>query len=267
VICGVIDVDNTCNAFGGGSFRVGYTFDDSFEVYDSTFDSNSAGKNGGGIYIQGLDVTLASSTVSNNVATYAGGIFFYGVMLNSLNQDMTIYGNNAGVGLAGGFAASFSGTFNQWTIASNYDLFAATTGADSTTTVSNSIWYNNTNSNLYNNVHCNAEFADGGGNYEYPITIPSTGYTDSPLCTPNIDTSTDPDLGPLQDNGCTSFTAEPTSGINAGASCTNRQTGRGVFAFYADDGTAVPKGPYSMFFTQRGFLFPSPFPHKGVQTD
>jgi predicted outer membrane repeat protein len=157
---------NSAGTNGGGIYSV-----DGVTIVNSTISGNSAGTSGGGIYGQ-FGVSLVNSTISGNSAgTSGGGIYNFVSFLHVANS--TISGNSAGSG---------GGIYNDGddlVEISNTILNAGALGA-----------------NVFNNggtvtsLGYNLSSDDGGG------------YLNGPGDQINID----PLLGPLQNNGGSTFT-------------------------------------------------------------
>jgi len=108
---------NTANKFHA-VFRVGYTFDDTITINNSTFSYNS----GGGIYVQGLTVIMRDSTVMFNTATDSAGIALQYQAQFTLS-GMTIANNSATNSLGGGISInSGGGTISDTTFYGNTAL-------------------------------------------------------------------------------------------------------------------------------------------------
>ncbi|HSM50569.1 MAG TPA: hypothetical protein VLA75_04135, partial [Thermoanaerobaculia bacterium] len=132
-LCGARLVDNAANARGGGLFRVSnngvgpMTIDRSL-VYGNSIPDGAASQ-AGGLYLQGLQLTVDRSTIARNLASSTGGIF---VATNPGSQTLamtnsTVAGNVARTGLGAGMAvaAAIPGTLHHVTLAGNANLGAA----------------------------------------------------------------------------------------------------------------------------------------------
>jgi hypothetical protein len=192
--------------------HVGGRNEDNFRLINSTFRDNLVRTQGGGVWVYVLGKGLvANSTFEGNRTT---------APLNQVGQ--------------GGAMAIFLGNFEivNATFANNHAAYQA--GAihggggnnpDRSVTLANSIFLNNTlnEQNLptetrYQGYHTNRRFRDGGNNIQFPRYKPTYNndinnwITDNPIFT-------NPQLGPLQDNGGTSLTMRPqltSPAINAG---------------------------------------------------
>jgi hypothetical protein len=195
--------------FGGGIDNLGrLTIDNSTISGNSVRPSGFIRANGGGIY-NGATLTIDHSTISGNTSSNGGGIYNQATL--TINNS-TIDGNSAVGripfdGYGGGIFGS--ATINNSTISHNV-ADTAGSGIDGSATLQNSILAN------FNN--CAA-------------TITSNGYNLSNDDTCNLDgpgdlNNTDPQLGPLQNNGGPTQTLALLSGspaIDAGnpAGCTD----------------------------------------------
>ena len=215
-ICGSRITGNSGEAFGGGVFKVINNLKGSTVIKQSTIaDNTSTGdKLAGGLYLQGTAVTLESSTISGNRANGAGGIYIGpGSSVNMLNT--TIANNTAVASLGGGlFLDGVSGSIKHTTFlgnaASGASAFGgAVSGASLSVNLQNSVFAGNSAGNGFNPITCTGQFANGGGNTQFPV-LRSGGGSDSPnaLCASGIGL-TDPQLEPLADNGGATKTALP----------------------------------------------------------
>jgi hypothetical protein len=187
----VVIAGNSAGAIGGGVFRVSNSEDGTFTMDQSTVRDNEVtpddGGNAGGMYLEGLAITLTASTVSGNRAFYNGGLWLSKRTANLTN--VTIAGNTAfgsnGAGLW--LAHEPTGTLLNVTIADNHStavgqvagaIFGSGLTLKNTLISGNSAQYT---------PGCDAKHASGGGNLQWP---------DGALCSdgPKV---VDPELGPL----------------------------------------------------------------------
>jgi hypothetical protein len=206
-LCGVRVSSNLAHAFGGGVFRVANAEHPFTRIDQSSFQDNEISQAdlglGGGLYLQGDVIELTNSTVADNSAPMAGGLFVGpGSELDLTNA--TIAGNVALDGLGGGLFvdATVPGMILNTTIANNHapdgDSFAAAiAGGDSLTLTSSVIAYH-TAGNIWVDLSCNRTLGEGGGNFQWPAVRPD-GSADKP-CSRQI-TFADPVLEGLADNG------------------------------------------------------------------
>lgn len=152
-------------------------------IQDTTFASNTAGGQGGGLWMMGAPTTITNSTFSGNRVTgtgssnVGGGMTVYGptTIVNS-----TIANNDAGW-VGGGLSA---GSFN---------------GQPVTVSAKNTIFYNNTARNPWNiQDHTSRQLTDQGGNIQWPPKQTNLGNDYNVSAQVRL---VDPRLGPLQDNG------------------------------------------------------------------
>ena len=181
---------NSTNINGGG---IGGAT--TLTVANSTISGNSAGTSGGGI--SGGDVSIVNSTVSGNSAgTTGGGIG--GGDLTIVNS--TVSGNSAGMS-GGGLSTFFS------------SLYVANSTISGNSAPSGGGIYNDRQSSVVeiSNTILSAG-ALGENIFNNGGTITSDGYNLSSddgggyLTGPGDQINTDPLLGPLQDNGGSTFT-------------------------------------------------------------
>jgi hypothetical protein len=223
-LCGVVVKDSMAGAIGGGFFRVSNTHTGSFAMSKSTFDNNrvtpTASGNAGGLYLEGLALTIDASTISRNQAFYNGGIWINQCsvqMTNTTIAENTAFGSNGGgVWLGNGP----TGMMKNVTIANNHSTamgqVAGGIFGDGLTLV-NTVVANNT---AQYTPTCDKKRTDGSGNLQWP---------NSALCTTSP-TLADPLLGTLADNGGPTETmlpdaSSPAKGIATGCPPTD-QTGK-----------------------------------------
>jgi hypothetical protein len=174
---------NACRSswgHGGGVFSYG-----ALTLANSTVSGNSAAY-GGGLYNDGT-LTLTHSTVSGNSAAYGGGVFGYGLTLT----HSTVSGNSAAYG---------GGLYNYYTLSLTHSTVSGNSAASGGGGI-----YNNfgpltlTHSLVANNPlgsdchHFRGSITSQGYNLDSDGSCQLTAPTDLP--------DTDPQLGPLQDNG------------------------------------------------------------------
>src|SRR5262245_49586160 len=123
-LCGVDIVNSTAGAIGGGFFRVSNEHNGTFAMEKTTVDNNrvtaETDGNAGGLYLEGLSLTITTSTISRNQGFYNGGIW-----INACQVDMTnttIAGNVATGSNGGGvwLGNGPTGTMKNVTIADNH---------------------------------------------------------------------------------------------------------------------------------------------------
>jgi hypothetical protein len=170
---------------GGGIYN-----DGSMTVTDSTVSGNYANVGGGGIYNDGTTATLTDSTVSGNTTRNGagGGIFNLGGSMTL--TDSTVSGNSAtgsGNDGGGGGIGNSSGTVNV----------GATIVAGNT-------------SGSGNDPNCSGGITSAGYNLTDDATGGPCGFTQ-----PTDLVNTNPQLGPLADNGGPTQTMLPLAGSPA----------------------------------------------------
>ncbi len=202
-LCGVKIQGNKAGAIGGGFFRVSNDNTGKLVMERTTVDGNqvtASGKgNAGGMYLQGLEITMSRSTVSRNTAFFNGGLWL-GANCKVTLTNVTVAENTATGSNGGGlWLASASGTLQNCTIANNHSTGAnQISGAifGGNVTLKNTLIAGNTA--MYT-PNCNEKQGAGGGNLQWPGTAP---------CTTDVLVK-DPLLGPLSDRGGETETMEP----------------------------------------------------------
>ena len=247
-----VEISVTNSIFSNNSAAYGGAIDKNelaaLVVTNSTFSGNSAISSGGGIYNSPQNnspLTVANSTFSVNSAERGGGIFNSGPLLLS---NSTFYGNTASA-VGGGILNEFSTlTANNSTFSENSAYFYGGGIYNSSSSILN----------LKNSIMANS--ISGGDCYNYDdgtIAIASNNLielngTGSNACGTPLITS-DPNLGPLADNGGDTQTMALPPGspaIDAGDDTTCASTDqRGVIrpqgahcdiGAYEADGSFVP---------------------------
>lgn len=205
-LCGVTVRSNSAGAIGGGFFRVSNDHTGSFAMDRSTFDDNhvtaTTTGNAGGLYLEGLALTITASTISRNQAFYNGGIWINACsvqMTNTTIAENTASGSNGGGVWLGN---SPTGMMKNVTIANNHSTAPGQVAGGifgSGLTLVNTIVANNTA--MYTPT-CDQKRADGSGNLQWPS---GSLCTATPLIA-------DPLLGTLADNGGDTQTMMPGAG-------------------------------------------------------
>ena len=204
IVSGNSAVGDKAGSRGGGVFAT-YTVDknQAFGMAYSTVANNYANR-GGGVYVYG-DARLNYSTVSNNHAGGDGGGMYVRTnptyaYTHTAFLDSTISGNRAG-GDGGGLFVNAIAPFTSCTVANNYALVA---GGGAYLKLSPHLF---TSSIVANNVAAqNPAAADIGGSSTAALTGKGNIIRASTLAVPGGNLSSDPKLGPLQDNGGSTFT-------------------------------------------------------------
>ncbi|HEY9596632.1 MAG TPA: right-handed parallel beta-helix repeat-containing protein [Cyanophyceae cyanobacterium] len=162
---------------GGAVVQLSNGLNKGFTIRNSTFADNTAAFQGGGLWTSDTPTDIINSTFSGNKVTGGDGSMGGGMALYSPTdiEDSTIAYNES-KWFAGGVAAD----------------------KDVKVTVKDTIFYKNTADNQWGTKQqTNRELTDLGGNYQYPPKASSGDIN----ATAKIETSIDPELGPLQDNG------------------------------------------------------------------
>jgi hypothetical protein len=219
-ICGTVISHNDANARGGGLFRVSNNGVGPMTIDRTTVADNSIPDNGdsqaGGLYLQGLQITLTSSTISGNTANSTAGMFVWeNPGLTTLDMtNVTVAENHARTSLGAGMSVNqnVQGTLLHVTIARNSQegatSFASAIAGGQGLTIKNSLIADNTKVFMWENTSCNATHPSGGGNIQWPDK--NAGGQNELPCADNI-TFGDPVLGALADNGGPTLTIMPSS--------------------------------------------------------
>ena len=221
-LCGVTIANNQAGEIGGGFFRVSNTHTGVFSMDRTTVDANQVTAldtgDAGGLYLEGLALTVTSSTISRNQAFYNGGIWISTSqvqMTNSTIAENIAFGSNGG-GIWLGHSPT--GTMLNCTIANNHstatDQVAGAIFGDGLT-LQNTLIAGNTAMWV---PGCDVAHGDGGGNLQWP---------DGALCTASPLVA-DPLLGALGDNGGETETmlpdaASPAKGLGSGCPATDQR--------------------------------------------
>ncbi len=234
-MCGLVITHNQGGAIGGGVFRVSNDRQGAMVIQLSTIADNRVPdadtSQAGGMYIQGVDLTLVDSTLARNQAKGAGALFIGpGTTMNLTN--VTIAENLASSSLAGGIfisSDSVTGRIRNCTFARNKApgdvAFAAATVGGGDVVLQNTIFEGQEVGNGWNPITCRNQFQEGGGNIQWPVER-SGGGSDDPdaLCSPDTLVA-EVHLGPLQDNGGPTETCMPEATSPAaghGSDCPDR---------------------------------------------
>lgn len=174
VLDSTISGNTAIDGFGGGINHTGAAF----VMERSAVTGNSAPQgNGGGVYTSKYGADILDSTISENTAYNAGGLFSYQKYSDPSTtlSNVTISANTAGYNAGGALIYNGDGTYDmtttmsQVTIAANSAavtgggvLFSQYDGATHNVTISNSIVSANTAAGAANDFE--GELAGGGGN-------------------------------------------------------------------------------------------------------
>ena len=215
VVAGLSTISgNTAGGSGGGVYG-------SVSLFESTLSGNTAhGGSGGGIYNDNTTV-VSNSTVSNNTSTannaFGGGIYNGGGTLYVVNS--TISGNTArGIGAAAGGGISNDGALQLLfsTVTANTAENAGNTNASGggvafagggPATVKNTIIAGNAGSPEFADVWVSAGLAfDSAGYNLIGVEFGNTGLNQPTDLKGSVAAPLNPRLGPLQNNGGSTFT-------------------------------------------------------------
>ncbi len=210
-MCGDTFSKNSANASGGGIFRVAYN-DEDVNIDRCTFDGNTNPTgNAGGAYLEYATINMTATTISNNTAHFAGGIWIGHDAIANI-QNVTIANNTAALGGGVWFADGITGTILNATVADNMgDGFA---GGGTTVTLQNVLIDDNVHGSYDGEASC--DFTHGGGG----VNIENPGDSSSPCSMGDL--VEDPQLGSLQNNGGVTDTMAPAAGspaIGKGTGC------------------------------------------------
>jgi len=209
-LCGVTIAGNHAGAIGGGFFRVSNDHTGSFAMDRTTVDGNgvvdgAATSNAGGLYLEGLALSISASTISRNQAAYNGGIWINTCTVQMTN--VTVAENTATASNGGGvwLGHTPTGTLLNCTIANNHSTadgqVAGAIFGDGLTLVNTIVAGN---SAMYR-PSCDVTRSDGSGDVQWP---------GGSLCTAGAHV-VDPMLGALGDHGGPTETMVPAAGSPA----------------------------------------------------
>ena len=207
VICGSELRGNDARVLGGGMFRVSNT-PTGTQLITRTLVADNVVENrdlsdAGGLYLQGMEVTLVDSAIVRNQAPGSGGLFLGpgGTRVDFLN--VMIADNEALGSLGGGLSVdpSVTGRLRFVTVANNGARnpasFAGGLFGGGELTLEAVVFADNEAGNEFNPITCTTPQRDGGGNVQWPVERASGGSDDpDALCTPGIRV-VDPEMGPL----------------------------------------------------------------------
>jgi hypothetical protein len=224
-ICGSVISGNTANALGGGVFRVsndgvGPMMIDQTTISNNVVTDNPVVSQAGGLYLQGVQIEMVSSTVSDNTANSSGGLFIWeNPGLTTLDMtNVTIANNHARVSLGAGMTVNqnVTGTLWQVTIAGNTTAgsasFASAINGGNSIVLKNTLIADNTKVFIWENTSCNHSHTGQGANYQWPEE--NAGGQSELACAGNT-VFADPLLGDLERNGGLTETILPEAGSPA----------------------------------------------------
>jgi hypothetical protein len=211
-MCGDLFSKNSANASGGGIFRVAYN-DEDVSIDRCTFDGNTNPTgNAGGAYLEYATIKLTDTTISNNTAHFAGGIWIGENSICQIQNDTIAYNTadlGGGVWLAGD---NITGTILNVTVANNAGNGFA--GGGTSVTLQNVLVDDNMYGSYDGESSCDYTHGGAGVNMENP------GDPQSPCSVGDL--VEDPLLGPLQNNGGVTLTMAPASNspaVRLGTGC------------------------------------------------
>jgi hypothetical protein len=207
---------NTAGAIGGAFFRVSNDHTGSFAMDRTSVDGNAvtaaAGSgNAGGLYLEGLALSITASTISRNQAAFNGGLWINTCTVQMTN--VTVAENTATASNGGGvwLGHTPTGTMRNCTIANNHSTadgqVAGAIFGDGLTLVNTIIAGN---SAMYR-PSCDITRSDGSGNLQWPS---------GSLCTASP-VIADPMLSALGDHGGPTETMVPAAASPARRAATS----------------------------------------------
>jgi len=228
-LCGVMISRNNANARGAGMFRVSNNGVGPMTVDRSSvlWNQSPAGPDSqaGGLYLQGLQLTITGSTIAGNVASSAGGMF---VWTNPGTQSLTMLNstvaeNRARTSLGAGIAVAsgMTGSLRHVTIARNHNdgptSFASAIAGGAAVSLSNSLIADNSKVFVWENTSCNATHP-GSATFQWPQQ--NAGGQGELPCSSST-TFLDGDIGALGWSGGAAPAIAPANPALAGAAPSN----------------------------------------------
>jgi len=217
-LCGVTLSENDAGARGAGLFRVSNNGVGPMTIDRTTVAGNSSppgpDSQAGGLYLQGLQLTITNSTISRNVASSVGGMF---VATNPGTQtlsmtNVTVAENHGRTGLGSGMtvASGITGALSHLTVARNSTegatSFASAIAFGSGLSLTNSVIADNLKVFTWEDVSCNVTHSGAGG-FQWPQR-----NAGNELETPCASvTFLDPALGRLRNEGGPTSTILPSA--------------------------------------------------------
>ncbi|MGE0640587.1 MAG: choice-of-anchor Q domain-containing protein [Thermoanaerobaculia bacterium] len=240
-ICGSVLSANDANARGAGLFRVSnngvgpMTIDRSSVLWNRS--PAGPDSQAGGLYLQGLQLTILDSTIAGNVASSAGGIFLWtnpGTQTAQMT-NVTIAENHARGSLGAGMsvASGVTGTLRHLTIARNSNegaaSFASAIAGGAGLSLSSSLVTDNSKVFEWEDTSCNVTHA-GDVVFQWP-EFNEEGESERPCA--QSTTFLDAGIGPLAWSGGPTPTIAPSHPALDGAAGSNCP---------ATDQRGVPRG-------------------------
>lgn len=217
-VCGVHVRDNQASTYGGGVFVVardqqGRVTIDRATIHGNRVPDRSPSK-AGGMFLQGMPVTITGTTIAANQARSDGGMFLGpGVVLSMTNA--TVAENTALSSLAGGISMSggVTGTIRNCTLARNHApgplAFAGAIVGGRDVVLANTIVWGSEVGHGYAPVSCMDTLLEGGGNLQWPELRAGGGPDIAEAPCSSAILAADAMLGPLQDHGGPTATVMP----------------------------------------------------------
>jgi hypothetical protein len=225
-VCGSVVSDNQANTYGGGMLVFARDGQGSVEIDRTAISGNRipdhapAPSKAGGLFLEGMPVTITATTISGNQSRSDGGMFLGpGVVLAMTNT--TIADNTALSSLAGGvsMAPGVTGAIRNCTFARNRApgplAFAGAIVGGRDVLLANTVIWGSEVGDGYAPISCMDALLEGGGNLQWPIER-AGGVLDVPEapCSPQVQAA-DALLGPLADHGGPTLTILPAPGSPA----------------------------------------------------
>jgi hypothetical protein len=225
-VCGARVSDNQANTYGGGMLVFARDGRGSVEIDRTTISGNqipnhsSAPSKAGGLFFEGMPVTITATTISGNQSRSDGGMFLGpGVVLAMTNA--TIADNTALSSLAGGIsmAPGVTGAIRNCTLARNRApgplAFAGAIVGGRDVLLANTVIWGSEVGDGYAPISCMDALREGGGNLQWPVERAGGGLDvpEAP-CSPQI-LDADALLGALADHGGPTLTVMPAPGSPA----------------------------------------------------
>lgn len=214
-VCGTILSNNVANARGGAFMRVSNNGVGPMSFDRTTVRGNAGALQAGGLYLQGLQTTIVSSTISGNTSASRGGMTVFtnpGSQTLSMT-NVTVADNFATGNLGAGMAVdnAITGSLVHVTIAGNDNSgefsFASAIAGGAGLTLSRSLIVDNRKFFEFENTSCNTTHS-GSGNVQWP-QVNEGGQNELACASPGL-TFQDVPIGPLQNNGGFTPTIVPT---------------------------------------------------------
>ncbi|HEY0250165.1 MAG TPA: right-handed parallel beta-helix repeat-containing protein, partial [Kofleriaceae bacterium] len=224
--CGVKITRSTAGAIGGGVFRVSNDHTGSFAMDRSIIDGSTvmAQGNAGGLYLEGLALTITASSITHNTAFNNGGVW---ISTDTVTMTNTTIAENTASGTNGGgiwLGHTPTGTITNCTIANNHSTapgnIAGAIFGDGLTLV-NTLIAGNT---AQYTPGCDDTRTDGTGNLQFPggaLCTKAPTVSDPMLAALDASyTLVPPDSSPAKGLGASGCPATDQLGHPRGMPCT-----------------------------------------------